>query len=201
VSNPMFRKAAMDKATSPEQLDLVMQVTSPMGWLAVGTIGTILFAIGIWSFMANIPDLVEGQGVLIRGERLTEIKAPSPGTLVSLNVSTDANVTEGQVIATIRRDRSEIEQKIQLKTEQLNRLKAQNVGENTTDQVTAARNAALIAAKASEINSLRSQRATQVDLVKTGLKAESALFEFDQRGCLAEDCCGDRTFASSITAS
>jgi HlyD family secretion protein len=177
----MFRKAAMDKATSPEQLDLVMQVTSPMGWLAVGTIGTILFAIGIWSFVANIPDLDEGQGVLIRGERLTEIKAPSPGTLVSLNVTADANVTEGQVVAVIRRDRSEIEQKIQLKTEQLNRLKAQNVGENSTDQVTAARNAALIAAKASEINSLRSQRATQVDLVKRGLKAESALFEFDRR--------------------
>jgi HlyD family secretion protein len=181
VSNPMFRKAAMDKATSPEQLDLVMQVTSPMGWLAVGTIGTILFAIGIWSFVATIPDLVEGQGVLIRGERLTEIKAPSAGTLISLSVNTDATVTAGQVIATIRRDRSEIEQKIQLKTDQLNRMRAQNAGENSTDQVTAARNAALIGAKASEVNSLRQQRATQVDLVKRGLKAESALFEFDRR--------------------
>ena len=181
MSNPMFRKAAMDKATSPEQLDLVMQVTSPMGWLAVATIGTILFLVGVWSFVASIPDLVEGQGVLIRGERLTEIKAPSAGTLISLNVSADANVTAGQTIATIRRDRSEIEQKIQLKTDQLNRLRAQNAGENSADEMTAGRNSAMIAAKASELNSLRQQRATQVDLVKRGLKAESALFEFDRR--------------------
>ena len=177
----LFRKAALDKATSPEQLDLVMQVTSPMGWLALATIAAMIFMVGIWSIVGNIPDLVEGQGVLIRGERLAEIKAPVPGTLARLTVAPDSMVTAGQVIAIINRDRSEIERKIALKQDQLNRLAAQHQSEGASDEMLAARNDALIGAKASQVQSLRRQRVTQQDLVRRGLKPENALFEFDRR--------------------
>jgi len=181
VQSNLFRKAALDKATSPEQLDLVMQVTSPMGWLALATIGAILFMVGIWSFVGNIPDLVEGQGVLLRGERLSEIKAAVPGTVARLYVAPDTIVQAGQVIAVINRDRSEIERKIALKQDQLNRLSTQHLSENASDEMVAARNGALISAKASELSSLRRQRVTQQDLVRRGLKPENALFEFDRR--------------------
>ena len=30
-NNPLFRKAAMDKLSSPERLDVAMEVTSPNG--------------------------------------------------------------------------------------------------------------------------------------------------------------------------
>jgi HlyD family secretion protein len=181
VDGNLFRKAALDKATSPEQLDLVMQVTSPMGWLAVVTIGALLFVVGVWSFVGTIPDLVEGQGVLIRGERLSEIKAPVSGTLARLNVSPDTMVQAGQVIAVINRDRSEIERKIALKEGELNRMRSQHTSENSSDQMAFSRNKALIGAKAAELDSLRRQRATQQDLVARGLKPENALFEFDRR--------------------
>jgi len=181
MQSNLFRKAALDKATSPEQLDLVMQVTSPMGWLAVATIGAILFVVGIWSVVGSIPDLVEGQGVLIRGERLSEIKAAVSGTVASLNVAPDSVIQAGQVIAVINRDKSEVERKIALKQGELNRLSAQHTSENASDQMSLARNQALIGAKGAEVQSLRRQRATQADLVKRGLKAENALFEFDSR--------------------
>lgn len=181
MQSNLFRKAALDKATSPEQLDLVMQVTSPMGWLAVATIGVILFVIGIWSFVGTIPDLVEGQGVLIRGERLAEIKASAPGTLARMDVAPDMMVQAGQVIAVINRDKSEVERKIALKQDQLNRLRTQHLSDNASDEMAFSRNRALIGAKASEVESLRRQRATQADLVNRGLKPENALFEFDRR--------------------
>jgi HlyD family secretion protein len=181
VQSNLFRKAALDKATSPEQLDLVMQVTSPMGWLAVATIGAILFMVGIWSVVGTIPDLVEGQGVLIRGERLSEIKAGVPGVVARLNVSPDSVVAAGQVIGIINRDRSEVERKIALKESELNRMRSQHLSENAADEQAFSRNKALIGAKASELNSLRKQRVTQQDLVRRGLKPENALFEFDQR--------------------
>ncbi|HET7293922.1 MAG TPA: HlyD family efflux transporter periplasmic adaptor subunit [Vicinamibacteria bacterium] len=176
-----FRKQAMDKASSPEQLDLVMQVTSPMGWLALATIGAVLFVVGIWSVVGTIPDLVEGQGVLIRGERLSEIKAPVPGTIARINLAPDMTVEAGQVIAVINRDRSEIERKIALKQGELDRLRSQHMSENSSDEMAYSRNRALIGAKAAEIDSLRRQRATQQDLVNRGLKPENALFEFDRR--------------------
>lgn len=177
----LFRKAALDKATSPEQLDLVMQVTSPIGWLAVATIGAIIFMVAVWSVVGTIPDLVEGQGVLMRGERLAEVKVAVPGTIARLNVTPDSLVRAGQVIAVVNRDREEIERKIALKQDQLNRLAAQHQSEGASDLVLAERNKALIAAKASEVASLRRQRVVQQDLVRRGLKPENALFEFDRR--------------------
>ncbi len=181
MQSNLFRKAALEKATSPEQLDLVMQVTSPLGWLAVTTIGAILFVVGVWSFVGTIPDLVEGQGVLLRGERLSEIKAPVSGTLARLDLTPDTVVQAGQVMAVINRDRSEIERKVALKQDQLNRLRTQHLSENASDEMVYTRNQALIAAKASEVDSLRRQRVTQQELVRRGLKPENALFEFDRR--------------------
>ena len=43
--NPLFRKAAIDKLSSPERLDVLMQVTSPNDWIALWTIGAILIGI------------------------------------------------------------------------------------------------------------------------------------------------------------
>jgi HlyD family secretion protein len=42
--NPLFRKAAIDKLSSPERLDVLMEVTSPAGWVALWTLGGVLVA-------------------------------------------------------------------------------------------------------------------------------------------------------------
>lgn len=177
----MFRKAAIDKVSSPEQLDLMMQVTSPMGWLALSTVGVVLFVVLIWSVVGTIPELVDGQGVLIRGERLSEVKASVGGTLVSINVNPDTEVAPGQLLAVIARDRTEIEEKIAMKREQLNRLRAQHAGENSADEMNQARNQSMIGIKRSELASLRAQRQNQQELVNKGLKPGNVLFDFDRR--------------------
>ena len=45
--NPLFRKAALDKLASPERLDVLMQVTSPKGWLALLMMGIILSSVAM----------------------------------------------------------------------------------------------------------------------------------------------------------
>lgn len=177
----MFRKAAIEKVSSPEQLDQMMQVTSPMGWLALSTVGVVLFVVLIWSVVGTIPELVDGQGVLIRGERLSEVKASVGGTLVSISVNPDTEVAPGQVLAVIARDRTEIEEKITMKREQLNRLRAQHAGENSADEMNQARNQSMIGIKRSELASLRTQRQNQQELVNKGLKPGNVLFDFDRR--------------------
>lgn len=177
----MFRKAAIEKVSSPEQLDQMMQVTSPMGWLALSTVGVVLFVVLIWSVVGTIPELVDGQGVLIRGERLSEVKASVGGTLVSISVNPDTEVAPGQVLAVIARDRTEIEEKITMKREQLSRLRAQHAGENSADEMNQARNQSMIGIKRSELASLRTQRQNQQELVNKGLKPGNVLFDFDRR--------------------
>jgi HlyD family secretion protein len=158
----MFRKAAIDKVSSPEQLDLMMRVTSPMGWLALVTLAIILFAVLVWSVFGSIPDLVEGQGVLLRGERLYEVKAPLSGTLTRVVVVPDGTVKAGQTIAVISRDTGSIE-------------------ERQADEASIGRNELMLTSKGDEIVSLKQQLAVQQDLVKRGLKAENVLFDYDRR--------------------
>ncbi len=79
--NPLFRKAALDKLASPERLDVLMRVTSPMGWLALTTVGGILIGVIVWSILGSIPERIDGQGVLLRGGGKNEIRATGSGTI------------------------------------------------------------------------------------------------------------------------
>jgi HlyD family secretion protein len=98
--NPLFRKAALDKLASPERLDVLMQVTSPMGWLALTAVAGILVGVIIWSILGSIPERIDGQGVLLRGGANSEIRSSGSGSIVSLDLKVNQVVTVGQVVGT-----------------------------------------------------------------------------------------------------
>ena len=41
----LFRKSALEKLSSPERLDVMMQITSPAAWLALAALGAVLAAL------------------------------------------------------------------------------------------------------------------------------------------------------------
>lgn len=96
--NPLFRKAALDKLASPERLDVLMQVTSPQGWVALWTIGGILILAIVWSILYSIPERIDGQGILIRGGSLREVRASGDGTLTKLGIKINDSVETDQLI-------------------------------------------------------------------------------------------------------
>jgi HlyD family secretion protein len=98
----LYRKAALEKLASPERLDVLMQVTSPRGWLALYTMGGVLFALLVWSVFGSIPTRVDGEGILIRGGVLREIRATAPGDLVALGVRINDVVKQDQVVGQLR---------------------------------------------------------------------------------------------------
>jgi HlyD family secretion protein len=162
VAGAMFRKAALDKVSSPEQLDLMMQVTSPVGWLALVTVGVIIVVVGVWSVVGSIPDLIDGQGTLFRGERISEVKAGMSGSIVRLAIRQNDHVAAGQVVAEIKRRGGSLE-------------------DAKADELTIAKNREMMKTKASEIANYRSQRALQAQLVNQGLKPGNVLLEWDGR--------------------
>src|SRR5690606_25536704 len=99
--NSLFRKSALDKLASPERLDVLMQVTSPQGWIALWTVGVVLAAVVGWSIFGSLGERVNGQGLLIRGEANRLILAGGSGTIQSLRVSSGDLVKEGQLVAEI----------------------------------------------------------------------------------------------------
>lgn len=97
----LFRKSALDKLASPERLDVLMKVTSPMGWLALGTIGVVLVGVIAWSILAQIPERISGPGMLNRGEGSSRITAEGSGTLSELRVTVGQLIEPGDVVAMI----------------------------------------------------------------------------------------------------
>jgi len=92
----MFRQAALDRLSSPEDLDQLIHVTRPRGWVALLALGVILAACLVWSLVAVIPTTVSGQGALIGATNgadaavvfvsLEDGRQIQPGMAVKLNV-------------------------------------------------------------------------------------------------------------------
>lgn len=101
MSENLFRKAALDKLASPEQLDVLARVTSPTGWLALGTVGLLLVGVVAWSLLGSVPTRVEGEGILIRGGGLRQLESTGDGILTELNIRVNDEVKPGVQIATI----------------------------------------------------------------------------------------------------
>ena len=58
----IFRKVALERLSSPEQLDLVMQVTSPRSWIALSAVGLLLVTLVIWGILGSIPEKTQATG-------------------------------------------------------------------------------------------------------------------------------------------
>ena len=80
-----------------------MQVTSPNGWLALYTIGALLACVLLWSIIGSVPTRVDGEGMLIRGGMLREIRASGPGEVKTLSLRINEVVKAGQQVGELVR--------------------------------------------------------------------------------------------------
>lgn len=98
--NPdVYRKVAIERLSSPEQLDSLVRVTSPRGWLALIGIGLLIAAALYWGIFGTMSTMVSAQGVLVRPGGLKGIHATMPGTVSNVRVTENETVKKGDVIA------------------------------------------------------------------------------------------------------
>jgi hypothetical protein len=97
----LFRQAALERLSSPERLDELMEVTTPRSWLALLGIGAVLVAALVWAVYGSVPTLVKAQGVLIREGSLQSVDAPAAGELRELLVNAGDDVVREQLVARI----------------------------------------------------------------------------------------------------
>ena len=105
----IFRKAALERLSSPEELDQLMQVTTPKGWLALlGLVSLIVVAL-IWGIFGNIPTKVSGQGILLNAGGVTQVSPLTTGRIQGIYVNTGDVIPKGKTIARISNDNGERE--------------------------------------------------------------------------------------------
>jgi HlyD family secretion protein len=98
----VFRKVALDRLASPDQLDLLMTVTGPRTWLALTAMGILTFSALVWGFTGSIPTRIEGQGVLIKAGGVYDVFVQGAGPLAEITVKEGDDVHVGQVIGRIQ---------------------------------------------------------------------------------------------------
>src|SRR6516225_5616548 len=108
MNRQIFRPAALERMSSPEQLDRLMQVTSPRGWVALSALGIIFLATLLWGLFGTVYTTAEGQGILIhvwdtpddkRDEGVKSVVAPVGGVVSMVLVHPGDMVKERQRVA------------------------------------------------------------------------------------------------------
>jgi HlyD family secretion protein len=65
VKKGIFRQSALERLSDPEQLDRLMLVTSPRGWLSLAAVCLVMATALGWSVFGRVPITVSGQGILL----------------------------------------------------------------------------------------------------------------------------------------
>lgn len=65
MKGSIFRKEALERLSSPEQLDQLMQIVTPRSWLPLAALGGLLACGVVWSLFGRIPVTTTGRGAIV----------------------------------------------------------------------------------------------------------------------------------------
>lgn len=125
----LFREEALERLSSPERLDQLMNVVNPQAWLPLAGLGSLVAIAALWSVFGRLPLTVSGQGVLLYPRSVVQLQAPSEGTVVELKIKPGDNVNKGDVIGII--SQPSLEQQLAQEKNKLRELLNQAEDSNT----------------------------------------------------------------------
>jgi hypothetical protein len=100
-NSSVFRKVALDRLSSPEQLDLLMQVTSPRSWLAFLALALLAATAVYWSIFGQISLQQSAPAVLITTGGIKNVVVVESGQIYAWHVEVGDVVTKNQTVAEI----------------------------------------------------------------------------------------------------
>ncbi|GBC80295.1 hypothetical protein HRbin09_01530 [bacterium HR09] len=168
MASNLFRKKALERLSSPERLDELMQVTSPAGWLALGGLGFAIVAAIVWGIIGSIAVKVNGKGILMRGGSVFEITSTLAGHVLAVEVEPGQMVASGDVV--LRLDQPELRVRYENTKEELAAIS----GHGAEQAVAQSQLLARYQTRAAE---LRKKIENQRKLVERGLLTGSQLLQ------------------------
>ncbi len=86
ANRPVYRKAALDKLASPEELDQLMHITRPGSWLLLAAFGGVLLIILLWSIFGRITTTIDQPGMLTLRNPVVFVPSPEVGQVVEIKI-------------------------------------------------------------------------------------------------------------------
>jgi HlyD family secretion protein len=180
----IFREVALDRLSSPEQLDQVIRITTPRAWLGLGSFLLLVVSVVTWGVLGEVSQKIKGRGMLIRSGGVLEVVSPVAGRVTDRPVSVGDSVREGEVVAwlskpdlvdRVRRAEAELEDVKELQEEKLAFAREEaRLRRKELEQQRAAVEANLRADTA-RLQTLSGQLEVREELVEDGLMARSSL--------------------------
>lgn len=98
-SNNIFSKESLDKLRSPEQLDKMLPITTPVGWMALAGMIVLMFSVAIWSIFGAFTVKVEGVGLITDSAGIYDVTHMTSGKIKEIYVQKGDKVKKGQIMA------------------------------------------------------------------------------------------------------
>ena len=136
----IFRKESLDRLSSPERLDSLMQVVTPRAWVGLLGFGLLIAGSLVWSVLGRIPNRVSATGVLLNDNQIVDLQSPIDGQITRLNIREGdcivgtPNIRQAPasaVVATI--DPSDLKQQRQQQGIKLAKLQSDHRAANTLE--------------------------------------------------------------------
>jgi HlyD family secretion protein len=106
-----FRQSAIDRLSSPEQLDQLVKVADAKGWVAALGIALIIAFGALWGAFGSIATEVQAPGILVlRGGHLMTIPSPASGMITEMRVRAGDVVKKGDIVAIVQQ--TELQQRL-----------------------------------------------------------------------------------------
>ncbi len=191
----IFRKVALERLSSPEQLDQLMRVIPPAGWVAlVPLLGLVVLA-GLWGWYGSVPTKVGGKCVLINPDGLADVTSLAAGRVSDVSVRVGDTVRADQIVARVAQP--ELADRIEKAGSRLRELEAQGRvvrsfagrGSELSAQTVAQQKQGLQAqlrALQERARILRERVATQQQLLDQGLITQRQLLQTREEQTQAE---------------
>lgn len=97
----LFRDVALERLSSPEQLDMLIRVVTPNAWLALAPLMALIVLAIAWSWLGSLPVTVEGRCILLNPTGLADVVSAVSGRVIEMPVRVGDTVREGQEIARV----------------------------------------------------------------------------------------------------
>ena len=101
ADSKLFRKVALDRLSSPEQIDRLLQITPAREWLGLVAVLALLGAGVAWGFVGSVTSKTVGQGVVIRAGGVQDVVSLGAGQVLEVRAATGETVHEGDVVAIV----------------------------------------------------------------------------------------------------
>lgn len=86
TNKEIYRKAALDRLSSPEQLDTLVRVIPANAWFALSALGLLVTVVLVWSWIGSIPTTVNSPGIIMSQSGLVTVSGNAAGRLTEMFV-------------------------------------------------------------------------------------------------------------------